>query len=143
MQNLLTVLRCTDMFSQHILVPIKQKWWKEEKKILQNTFQSHTKYTEALVLCNNYTLAEAALSPTASMFHPAPIKILGVYHPLNSLCFKQNLSQGCKTNLRSQRYIVKLFYDQSYLATVKSFCIASVISCQVDERLETSSGSAV
>lgn len=91
---------------------------------------------QALVLCNTHLSRSSTLSPAANVLHPLPIKIWGVYHPLNSQCFRQNLSWGCKTNPILQQYIVKLLYesfychDYSFLGTVKSSCISSVISCQ-------------
>lgn len=64
----------------------------------------------------------STLSPAASLFHPAPIKMLGVYHPLNSHCFRQNLSWGCKINPTPEWYTAKLLHGSSLLSWLPMPC---------------------
>lgn len=99
---------------------------------------SWREYKQALVSRNNYILVEAAPWALQKVFQPAPVKILRLQHPLNSQCFRQNISQGCKINPTPKWYIVKWLYgpychDYPCLATVKSVSIFSMISCQSGE----------
>lgn len=135
-----------EIFSQHVLVPAtlagtqKLRYRKGGRKG-KNFYRIFSSYILERIHANFSFVQElhlswsSILSLAPSVFYPAPIKMMGVYHPLNSvlqakpLMRLQNKSNTWLIYCKPPLWIFSLSW-LSMSWTVKSCCIFSVISCQ-------------